>query len=287
MTKSIDKRTTVIASDHLCLEQLDPDAVDRTAFAMSIGVSDHEFELPMHAHRRSQLVMALRGGVMCRAEDGLWMVPPGSGVWVPGSMPHSNQVTPNGRICLLFVDPDVPGLPDHCCTLSLTPMVIEMIRHLATLSLETGAEDGHTRRIVDVILGELRRMKVAAHHLPIPDDQTLSLIANRLIRTPDDRASITEWAGRVAMSERTLARLVVRKTGMTFGRWRQQLQLILALQKLAAGATVQSVALDLGYESVSAFVSMFKAAMGKPPARYIADQAGSTQAPITSDATRL
>ncbi len=242
---------------------------------MSIGVSDHEAELPMHTHSQGQLVMALRGGVMCRAEGGLWMVPRGSGVWVPGSIPHSNQVTANGRICLLFVDPDAQGLPDHCCTLSLTPMVIEMIQHLATLPLETSAEDAHTQMIAEVILGELRRMKVAAYHLPIPDDPTLSLIANRLIQAPDDRASIAGWAARVAMSERSLARLVVRKTGMTFGRWRQQLQIVLALQKLSAGATVQSVALDLGYESVSAFVSMFKAAMGKPPARYIADHAGA------------
>lgn len=244
---------------------------------MSVSVNDHEAELPMHTHRKGQLVMALRGGVMCRAEGGLWMVPPGSGVWIPGDMPHSNHVTPNGRICLLFVAPDVEGLPDHCCTLSLTPMVIEMIRHLATLPLETDENDAHTQRIAEVILGELRRMEVAAYHLPIPDDPTLGLIANRLIQTPDDRASMAQWAGRVAMSERTLARLVVRRTGMTFGRWRQQLQIVLALQKLSASATVQSVAHDLGYESVSAFVSMFKAAMGKSPARYIADHAGNAQ----------
>ena len=53
---------------------------------------------------------------------------------------------------------------------------------------------------------------------------------------------------------------MVRKTGMIFGRWRQQLQIVLTLQKLSAGATVQSVALDLGYESVSPFNSMFRAA---------------------------
>jgi len=258
---------------NLCLEQFDPDATDRMAFAMSVSVKDHEAELPMHAHRRGQLVMALSGGVMCRAEGGLWMVPPGSAVWIPGDLLHSNHVTPNGRICLLFVAPEVAGLPDRCCTLSLTPMIIEMIQHLATLPLE--ADDPHTQNITEVILGELRRMPVTACHLPIPDDPTLSLIAHRLIQTPNDRASIAEWADRVAMSERSLARLVVRKTAMTFGRWRQQLQIVLALQKLSAGATVQSVAYDLGYESVSAFVSMFKTALGKPPARYIADRAAS------------
>ena len=44
---------------------------------------------------------------------------------------------------------------------------------------------------------------------------------------------------------------------MSFGRWRQQLHILIALQRLAQGASVQTVALDLGYEGASAFVTMF------------------------------
>ena len=71
---------------------------------------------------------------------------------------------------------------------------------------------------------------------------------------------------------RTLARLVKNETGMTFGRWRQQLHIVIALQRLSAGARVQQVAEELGYESVTAFITMFKKALGKPPARYFADR---------------
>ncbi len=63
-----------------------------------------------------------------------------------------------------------------------------------------------------------------------------------------------------------------RETGMSFGRWRQQLHLLIALQRLDQGASVQTVALDLGYEGASAFVTMFRKAMGKPPARYLAER---------------
>ncbi len=72
------------------------------------------------------------------------------------------------------------------------------------------------------------------------------------------------------MSERSLARLVQKETGLSFGRWRQQLHLLVALRLLAGGATVQQVSGDLGYESVSAFITMFKKALGMPPARYFA-----------------
>jgi AraC-like DNA-binding protein len=57
---------------------------------------------------------------------------------------------------------------------------------------------------------------------------------------------------------------------MSFGRWRQQLNLILALQWLAKGTTIQAVAADLGYESAGSFVTMFRKALGASPGRYMA-----------------
>ncbi|SYZ55588.1 AraC family transcriptional regulator [Xanthomonas arboricola pv. juglandis] len=59
---------------------------------------------------------------------------------------------------------------------------------------------------------------------------------------------------------------------MSFGRWRRQLHVILALQRLTKGESVQTVALELGYENASGFVTMFRKAVGKPPARYLSDR---------------
>jgi AraC-like DNA-binding protein len=41
-----------------------------------------------------------------------------------------------------------------------------------------------------------------------------------------------------------------------------------ALRLLAEGQAVTSVALEVGYQSTSAFISMFKKAMGSTPLRY-------------------
>lgn len=257
---------------HACLATFDADAMPHQTVALGISVREQELELPMHRHRKAQLVVALQGGVMCRAQGGLWMVPPGSGVWVPGDVLHSNHVTANGRSSLLFVEPDVPGLPTKCCTLSLSAMVVEMINHMADQTERNLVPDAHTDQLSAVVLEELRRSEIAALHMPIPENPALTKIANALIEFPGDRSTLGQWASRVAMSERTLSRLVVSETAMSFGRWRQQLHIILALQQLSAGGTVQRVSDALGYESVSAFITMFKNAMGKPPARYIADK---------------
>ncbi len=61
---------------------------------------------------------------------------------------------------------------------------------------------------------------------------------------------------------------------MSFGRWRQQLHIILVLQWLSQGASVQSVATDLGYESAAALWSCSARPWALPPARYMTQRAG-------------
>jgi AraC-like DNA-binding protein len=53
---------------------------------------------------------------------------------------------------------------------------------------------------------------------------------------------------------------------------RDDCHIILAIQKLARGASVQRVAIELGYESASSFVTMFRKALGASPAKYMANR---------------
>jgi AraC-like DNA-binding protein len=254
---------------HSAIAAFDPDVTDRPAVALHLDFTDDEREVPVHRHRKGQLVLALHGAVTCQVAHSLWMVPPQCGVWIPGGMPHSNRATANARLSFLFVEPGAAMLPDECCTLSISPMVREMIQHLAGTPQvsETG---GHTDRLVRVLLDELALMPKEQFHLPVSDHPKIHRIAEALRANPGDRSTLGQWASRVAVSERSLARLMVRETGLTFGRWRQQLHLIVALRELAGGATVQRVSDDLGYESVTAFITMFKKALGQSPARYFA-----------------
>lgn len=262
----------------LSYSPVDPDELPRPVLFYRIDKGEKDDELPMHQHRKGQLVMALRGSVTCEVNDGLWMVPPHCAVWVPGGVAHSNHISANGRVYCVFVEPDEAPLPKCCCTLAITPLVREMILHLAQLPLLYPTQ-GPTSRLVRVLLDELVQMPVEHLHLPLSGDVRLRQVAEALMANPANRASLTEWGARLAMSERTFSRFVLRETGMTFGRWRQQLHIIVALQRLAAGASVQVVSQDLGYESVSAFITMFKKALGKTPGRYLPDRADDDDGP--------
>jgi AraC-like DNA-binding protein len=244
----------------------DVDALPAPAIAVRVDVGDSKAEAADHWHRKGQLVVALGGGVTCRVPGGLWMVPPHCGVWIPGGMAQSNIATANARLFFLYIEPGAAALPAQCCTLSISPLLRELIVELCDGRRDDEARDA---RLAGLVLAELPRMPVRQLHLPLPSEPRLRRIAAALADDPADRSTLAAWAGRVALSESSLARLVVRETGLSFGRWRQQLHLIVALRELAAGASVQQVAGSLGYDSVAAFITMFKKALGKPPAKYL------------------
>jgi AraC-like DNA-binding protein len=106
----------------------------------------------------------------------------------------------------------------------------------------------------------------------MPADPRLRRLIYLMMAAPTDRGTLDAWARKAGMSGRTLERLISRQTGMSFGRWRRQLCVILAVKWLAAGTSIQQVAADLGYESVPSFVTMFRKALGTSPGRYMAER---------------
>ncbi len=253
---------------------VDPDSVPRPVMAVraSVVTGPGGMEMDAHQHRKAQLIYTARGVLTCEVSQGLWVVPPQCAVWIPGGTRHSVKGVGALEIYCLFVAPaSAPTMSDACCTVSVSPLLRELLLRCAgfpTLYPVKGAEP----HLVTVLLDELAAAPVEKLHLPMPSDGGLRRIAEGMTAAPSDRATVQEWAKRIGVSERTLRRLVLQETGMSFGRWRQQLHIILALQWLTQGAAVQSVAYDLGYESASSFVVMFRKALGTSPARYIAQR---------------
>lgn len=252
---------------------IDPDAVPRPIVTFGAAMADfRKVELRPHRHIKGQILLVQRGALSCEVEGGLWIVPPRSALWIPRTALHGIAAAGELEGFVAFVDPAVTqGLPETCCAISVTPLLRELLirsAHLPALYDEGGANS----RLVSVLLDEIAAAQVEDLHLPMPVDPRLRRIVDLMVASPADRGTLAVWAKRAGLSQRTLARLIERETGMSFGRWRQQLGVMLAVKWLGDGASIQQAAAGLGYESVPSFVTMFRKALGASPGRYMAER---------------
>jgi AraC-like DNA-binding protein len=231
------------------------------------------YVIPLHFHDRDQLVFASRGVMTVRTGDGAWVVPVNRAVWIPEKTSHSIAMSGNVAMRTLYLRPRLAvSLPRQCCVINVPALLKELILHTCDCS-SLRRQVSWQSHLIDVILDELRVIEVAPLQLPLPDDPRPLRVANVLLVDPSDRRPLAQISRGSGASARTIERLFLESTGMTFGRWRQQLRLMHAIRLLAEGAKVTYVALEAGYSTPSAFIAAFRKAFGTTPTRYFRDSA--------------
>jgi AraC-like DNA-binding protein len=224
--------------------------------------------VPLHFHDRDQIVFATRGVMTVRTSDGMWVVPTHRAVWIPAPIRHT--ITMSGVVAMrtLYLRPRLAAaMPRSCCVINVPPLLKELIVHAcSTAGLQRKIP--RQRHVIDVIVDQLRVIQIVPLRLPNPTDPRALRIAQVLQAHPDDRRPLRRLCKIGGASKRTVERLFQEDVGMTFGKWRQQLRLIQALRFLAEGAKVTHAALEAGYSTPSAFISMFRKTLGTTPTLY-------------------
>ncbi len=224
--------------------------------------------IPLHFHDRDQLVFASRGVMTVATGDSAWVVPMHRAVWIPARTAHT--VTMSGSVAmrtLYFRSRLAASLPRECCVVNVPALLKELILHACVCSClrRRLAWQSH---LIDVILDQLRIVQVAPLQLPGPNDPRALRVADVLMADPSDRRPLATICRRNGASRRTIERLFLASTGITFGKWRQQLRLMQALRLLGGGAKVTHAALEAGYSTPSAMIVAFRKTFGTTPTRY-------------------
>jgi len=241
----------------------------RRPIIVSAADVDEAHEIAAHQHPRGQLLYAEQGVMQVSVGRMTWRVTPRMGLWVPSSMPH--RVTAGAGISYrsLFVNPGhARGLPQCGMALDIPALTRELIGEAATFGADYRPQSAEAR-LIAVLQDRLSSLPAAQLSLPLPQDARARRICAALFDSPADNRSLAAWGQSVGASSRTLARLFLRETGLSFGAWVQRLRLSLALERLARGESVTRIALELGYATPSAFSAMFRRVLGTSPRRYL------------------
>ncbi len=134
-----------------------------------------------------------RGALSCQVEGGLWIVPPRSAVWIPGGALHAIKARGALEGYSAFVAPGIDArLPQGCCTVSVTPLLRELLFRAASLPLFY-EEDGANSRLMAVLLDEIATAGVEDLHLPMPADARLRALVDLMMAAPSDRGTLEGW----------------------------------------------------------------------------------------------
>jgi AraC-like DNA-binding protein len=247
------------------MEAFDPDGVERPAFV--VHESHAALDEPWRAYRRARLIHVSAGVLTVRTETARWVVPPGHAVWIMANVLHCLAATEPVQIHSLHADADLALLPAQSGAVVVDRLVDVLLIAVADLPLEEPLDEP-AGRLVQVLLDRLPGLRAAPLSLNWPNDPRAQRIAEALSANPAEPAVLEDLAAAAGVTARTAARLFVKETGQTFGQWRQQLRLLVALERLGAGASVTQVALEVGYSDVSSFIAVFRDAFGDTPARY-------------------
>jgi AraC-like DNA-binding protein len=239
----------------------------RAVAAMARDLPD-QFVIPMHSHYRSQLIFGCSGVITVTTMAGTWVVPSLRAVWIPGGVEHEMKTSGRVEMRTVYVDPDAcRNLPKGCCVVAVSPLLRELI--VAAVKLDNDYSDGGREdRIMSLILDEIHPAPVLPLDLPLPSDRRLLRICHAILEEPSCTTNLSEFGKQTGASQRTLERMFPLETGMTFSKWRQQARLLCGIRMLAEGSAISMVAMDLGYESPSAFSAMFRRALGIAPSEY-------------------
>lgn len=225
------------------------------------------FHIKPHRHHWGQLIYAGAGVMRVNAGGTLWIVPPARAVWVPAEAEH--QIHGLGDFAmrtLYFPTAMLDPLPDECCAIDVQPLLRELVLELVErCPIDEADEAG--MRMSRVALDLIAQAGVLPLQLPLPRDPRALRLAERLQDDPASPAELPELAGEAGASARTIQRLFLAETGLSFSQWRQRLRLLHGATLLGGGMSVTNAALDAGYSGTSGFVAAFRKHFGFTPSR--------------------
>jgi AraC-like DNA-binding protein/quercetin dioxygenase-like cupin family protein len=223
-----------------------------------------------HVHDLHQIEYAFRGVVQVETASARYLLPPQQAVWIPAGLVHRTTLK-DVRTVSVFFDPTmIEGGELRARVLVIEPLLREMIVYASRWPIgrfgSDAAADTFFQALADVIRDGLAHE--APFHLPVSADRLIAA-AMQFADENLPTASMAAVSAEVSLSERTLRRRFQAATGLTWRQYLLRARLLRAMALLSsADVTVLSVAIEVGFDSPSAFGRSFLAYTGQTPSAY-------------------
>ncbi|MFT3855090.1 MAG: AraC family transcriptional regulator [Ilumatobacteraceae bacterium] len=219
-----------------------------------------------HRHPQHQLAWMRAGEMELRLDDQFLRLHSHHVVWIPSNVRHEMTIPTAGELVTAYVAPHVRLDGPRWSRPVVVPaddLIAALFGDLARADITNGRRALSQTLLFDCLQSSAPSDDVLA----IPRDPRARAVAETILANPADGAELVEWAERLGVSGKTLARAFAADTGMTFGRWRTTARLHHARRLLHDGGLVVEVAAAVGYSTSSAFIAAYRQRLGITPGR--------------------
>lgn len=239
----------------------------RAEFAVVSTFVDTGSGFDLHRHEEDQLAWMASGSMEVTVGADRWHLRRDHAAWIPTGVLHEMRFTEPGELVSAYVDqrhrPCLSGW-DQVRVLALDALAGSLLRHLAV----DGRTETRRQECYSLLSDLVAEAPISREVLALPQDSRARAVAVALLNAPDDARDLEAWARETGVSAKTIARAFIADTGHTFREWRVRARLHVAVGLLRQGEPVHAVALAVGYDSVSSFISAFRGRFGVTPAVY-------------------
>jgi len=236
----------------------------------------HGYFADMHRHPRAQLIYALSGVMRIQTPAASFVVPPSMALWLPANEMHAIRMEGMVAMRALFLRGDAAKRArSGTAVIAVSPLLREVTLAACTEPLHW-KRGGRGEWLTELALDEIARATALPLGLPMPRDTRLRRATMALLSNLGNRQNLEDLAGLAGASSRTLARLFLSETGLSFRQWRHQARMAEAMSALSAGATPMQATALTGFTGQAAFGAAFRASFGitRGQARSLTKSAG-------------
>ncbi len=226
-----------------------------------------EFRMDYH-----YLLYAVEGTMRLESRQKRWTLPPCRAALIAAG--ETIQVSILSRLTsasVLFA-PNFMTVPlQPLSVFDISPLASELIAESRAWDSGSGALSPYARQVFGLLSEVALRLAATPSPcaMPVPSSPALA----RALALTQERAAgnpaFSEIAVETGQSPRALARRFTEEMGMSWGEALRRIRIIRAVEELAITAKpVTQIALDVGYNSISAFNEAFRNLMGRNPSQY-------------------
>lgn len=222
-----------------------------------------------HSHEFGQLITAVSGSMYVGTTNRILLLSPATAVWIPPDAQHWLRF--GSENVMRYVDVnhcEAKQLGSTCRIFAMTPLLGALFKATMPDGIASRTTR-HTRALYALLRHEIKSAKDVPLSLIMPLDKRIRSFAEAALNDPGNIRSVEAWLTGAAASRKTLERLFVSETGMSPSRWLRHTRILHAVSLLANGEKVTTIAMDMGYESSSAFTYMFRQTLGVSPREFV------------------